>query len=129
MLDELERRFAHRPVTALRIANGGLDVAPVLAVDLRLVITDVAPIYRKRGNHFAQGVAEILKSEVARPAVLLGDAIEFARQHVQFARHGNLENQPLTLMNQIFVIAAPACEAGVKLFKRPLTGPIDENAV
>ena len=101
----------------------------VLRVHFVLIAANVGPINRKRRQHFAQRVAQAFERKIARPAMLLGDMIQLPRQHIQLARHGHLQDQPLAVAHQIVERLGPAGEAAIELLERFLLGVIHEEAV
>ena len=95
---EMEQRRRDGRVAALGLVDGGDDVAAV-AVG-HAAFRYVRAVNGEIGDDLAQGVAQAVEREVARPAVLLGQAVELEGQHLQFARQRHLEGQRLLLVDR-----------------------------
>ena len=76
--DEVEERFAGRTVASLGVADGAQDVLPVAGADLGRRRLDVGSVDGEAGDHLGERQVKAVLREVARPAVLLGDAVEAA---------------------------------------------------
>src|SRR6266481_2423163 len=70
-----------------------------------------------------------MQRKVSRPSVMLGDSVQPAGQHVQFARHRHLQDQQFALVNQIGVGLGPAAELAVEAKQGTLTRGIDKKSV
>ncbi len=90
---------------------------------------DVSAVDRKAGNDFAQRVAQALQGKVSRAAVLLGNAVETAGEHVEFAGHGDLHDQALALVDKVGVTLRPSRELAVQTLEDSLPRAVDEHAV
>ena len=76
---------------ASRIARS--DVLAIAGAHLGGAGLHVGAVDREAGDHLAQREVQAVEREVARPAVLLRDAVEAAREHVQLARHRRAQDQ------------------------------------
>ena len=91
----------------LRGLDGAADVAVVLLVGMLGVGPNIGAVHGETGNHFSQGVAQALQGEVARAAMLLGNAVQAAGKHVELAGHRNLHDQALAFVDQVGITLRP----------------------
>ena len=114
--DEVEHRRAGGPVAPLGVADRAQHVLAIAGADLGRGQLHVGAIDGEAGDHLGQRQEEAVLGEVARPAVLLRDPVEAAREHVQLARHRGAQDQALRQVEQIVELAAPLAEALVQAF-------------
>ena len=96
---------------------------------MRPVLPDVRTVYRETSNYFPQSSTQTVKRKVSRPPVLLGDPVQPAGQHFQFAGQGHLQNQQLAFVNQIGVGLGPAAKLAIEPKQSALPGGIDKKSV
>ena len=128
-LDKIEDRFADGGVPQLGLANGDIHLPPVLGVHVGVIAGNVGAINRKRRQHFSQCIAQAFQRKIARPAMLLGNVIQPAGEHVQLAGHGHLQDEPLAVAHQIVERSGPAGEAAIELLEGPLFRVIHEEPI
>ncbi len=61
--------------------------------------------------------------------MLLGDAVEPAREHVLFTRHRGPQDQPLAVVNEVAEILGCGDETCVERFEPRLIRAVDENTI
>ena len=90
---------------------------------------DVGAIDREGGDHLAQGVAQGAQGEVARPSILLRDAVQRPRQDVGLAGQRGAQHQPLGFIGRRGEGTPPALtgDAGVEIVEGTLVRRIDEE--
>ena len=98
---EVEDRSVLRRVPTPRRAHRRVDVEAVVRADGGLRAAYVRAIDREARDDFGERVVEAVLREVARVAVLLRDARQLAREHVQLRRHRRLEYQTLALVHEV----------------------------
>src|SRR2546428_7680859 len=80
---------------------GRRTVGVILRRRRLIALTEVRPIDGEGGDDLAQRGGEAAEREVARAAVLLGDAVEAMAQHVQLGSHRGLHDEPLALVDHL----------------------------
>ncbi len=118
----LERRIA---------ASCPLDrIADCLAIVSRdALLVDVRAVDRQRGDERNQGAAQTVECKVPGAAVLLGDAIQRVREHVQLARQRSFHDELLARVHHIGKWFTVARDASAELAKCLCVIRIDEQPV
>ena len=104
-------------------------MAFVLGVGTAGIEVDVGAIDGEAGDDFAEGVFLAFEGEIAGEAVLLGEAVEAAGEHGQFAGKRDAEDQFPCLVEEVFVALVPAGEAFVDALEGLAAAGVDEDAV
>jgi hypothetical protein len=69
----------------------------------------IGAIDRETGDDFGNCFGQRVQREIARAAILLGDAIELVPQHADFARHRRLHDQLFAGVNQLLKSSCSMC--------------------
>ena len=93
------------------------------------VSTNVGSVDGKAGNDFSQRVPQTLQREIAGTAMLLGNPVQAARQHVELAGHRDLHDQALALVDEIRVALRPSRKLPVKPLEETGLGCVNEHSV
>ncbi len=91
-------------------------------------VTDVRPVDGEVGQDFPQRHAERVERQVAKTAMPLGDAIQPARQHLQFAGHRHPQDKHLRFVRDFVKLPSIVDEAAVDIPQVVEPGPADEQA-
>ena len=116
-------------IAALCGFDGAANIALVLFVGMVGVGSDVGSVHGKAGNDFAQRIAQTFQSEVARTAMLLGDAVQAAGKHIEFAGHRDLHDQALALVDKIGVALRPSGKLAGKADGKSGFGGVNEQSI
>ena len=127
--DEVEDRLAGRPVPVLGVVDRAHHVLPIAGAHLDRVRLHVGAVDGEAGDRLGEREVEARLGEVAGPAMLLRDAVETARQHVELARHGAAQDQLLGAIDEVAEGGGSFPQAQVGAFDGPGAARIDEQPV